>query len=437
MAALRTLAFLAFAGVSSSQTSDCSYNSLLTHLTTSNEALDIMRPVKNWTTPTVVQLEMLLYGILDVDEKFQTVSLHISIHMYWTNEFLAWNSSEFCGIDLLTVKRSMLWTPDIAIQEDSSDIGTTQKNPFAVLYPSGLVHVNARQRLTYTCQLNLFLFPFDVQRCNITFTSMSSDEESIKLTGTTFKRLPDEFLQFEGEWKLKSLETIERNFTKNNSSTTKLIYSVVFQRKPFLYIINLIVPLLFLLVLDLASFFISEAGGEKLNFKVTVLLSIFLLLLILQDILPSTEENLPMIAIYCVSVFTMVWISVLETMLVGFLMDSDVCCDKKVQNPVVDIQLEANGDKISLTEPAEGDQFKPDDSNLPPDQPGDLMRQILNKVKAARQKLRRSQNGDERSPGCYGRRAEIFDSVFYVIYLTAVVSFQVFSFAVWLPNVFS
>lgn len=62
-----------------------------------------------------------------------------------------------------------------------------------------------------------------------------------------------------------------------------------------LYVVILIVPLFYLLVLDVASFFISEARGEKLSFKVTVLLSISVLLLILQDMLPSTEDNLPLI----------------------------------------------------------------------------------------------------------------------------------------------
>lgn len=62
-----------------------------------------------------------------------------------------------------------------------------------------------------------------------------------------------------------------------------------------LYVIIFIVPLFYLLVLDLASFCISEASGEKLNFKVTILLSISVLLLILKDMLPSTEERLPMI----------------------------------------------------------------------------------------------------------------------------------------------
>lgn len=56
-----------------------------------------------------------------------------------------------------------------------------------------------------------------------------------------------------------------------------------------------IIPLLFFIWLDVASFFISEARGEKLSFKVTVLLSISVLLLILKDMMPSTENHLPMI----------------------------------------------------------------------------------------------------------------------------------------------
>ena len=62
-----------------------------------------------------------------------------------------------------------------------------------------------------------------------------------------------------------------------------------------LYIINCILPLFYFLMLDVGTFFISEARGEKLSLKVTLLLSISVLLLILQDILPSTSDQLPLI----------------------------------------------------------------------------------------------------------------------------------------------
>ncbi|KAK6311947.1 hypothetical protein J4Q44_G00176110 [Coregonus suidteri] len=104
-----------------------------------------------------------------------------------------------------------------------------------------------------------------------------------------------------------------------------LISTITLRRRPLLYIINLVVPIAFFLVLDLGSFFISEAKGEKLGFKVTILLSISVLLLILNDILPSTANSLPVIALYLTG------LSLLETMLVSFLIYMDSRVDQNIQ----------------------------------------------------------------------------------------------------------
>lgn len=67
------------------------------------------------------------------------------------------------------------------------------------------------------------------------------------------------------------------------------------KRRPLLHVINFLLPILFFLCLDLASFFIPDHRGEKLGFKVTVLLAISVLLLILNDILPSMSNKTPLI----------------------------------------------------------------------------------------------------------------------------------------------
>lgn len=36
----------------------------------------------------------------------------------WTNEFLTWNSSDFCGIEEITLPKSLLWIPDVRINEE-------------------------------------------------------------------------------------------------------------------------------------------------------------------------------------------------------------------------------------------------------------------------------------------------------------------------------
>ncbi|XP_023269556.1 5-hydroxytryptamine receptor 3A-like isoform X1 [Seriola lalandi dorsalis] len=426
-------------GIASSQTSDCSYGGLLNYLnlTSTNNVLEITRPVKNWTTPTLVHLDMLLYGILEVDEKSQTVTSHIWFQMRWQNEFLTWNSSDFCGIDMLTIPRSRLWIPDVTIQEDASDSGSIQNSPLITLIPSGSVLAKGIQRLTFTCQMNLFLFPFDIQHCSITFTSMNYNGETLKLatttSDTTLTSISERIMITHGEWQLKTIEVFNYTPTQDNKSEIKLVYMIKIMRKPMLYVINLIIPLLYFLVLDLASFFINEARGEKLSFKVTILLSISVLLLILQDMLPSTEVNLPIIATYSVTIFTLVGISVLEAILVSFLMELDDYCGKKTQSSVktqVEIQLEADYHQEHV-EVEEKGQVNPVPLNSQSDH--NLLRLILEEVKAARQEAG-SQDKDKRKPGRYKRLAEITDSVFFVLYLLTVIIFLIYMYILWCEN---
>ncbi|XP_030590712.1 5-hydroxytryptamine receptor 3A-like [Archocentrus centrarchus] len=438
MTALRTLALLSLiAGFSSSQTSDCSYYSLLDHLNliASNSALQIVRPAKNWTTATLVQLDMFLLGILDVDEKSQTITNHIWLYTSWTNEFLTWNSSEFCGIKKISVPRSMLWIPDVRINEDVSDTGSIQDSPLVILNSSGWMYTSARQRLTYTCRLDLMMFPFDTQYCNITFSPMSSEEDAIHLgtfnSDKVLSKISEEAMVTMGEWDLKRLIIFDEPTAR---STLK--YMVIVERKPLLYIINFIMPLFFFLVLDLASFFINEARGEKLSFKVTLLLSISVLLLILQDMLPSTEKNLPMMAMYCVGVFTLVGISVLEAMLITFLIDFDGFCGEKAQSSVSvheDIQLEVSDltgieeekDLLKSGEPGKLLQcYLPDNRHL--------LKLILEEVRAVRKEAERRDKDKKR--GCCRRLAEITDRVFFVLYLIVSALFLVFMCLSWIQK---
>nr|XP_019949761.1 PREDICTED: 5-hydroxytryptamine receptor 3A-like [Paralichthys olivaceus] len=435
MSGLTTLAFLAViaAGVSSSETPDCSYMSLLNHLNLiqTDNSLSVMRPVKNWTTTTPVYLDMVVFGILEVDEKSQTVTTHIQTQMKWRNEFLTWNSSNFCGINMLTVPRKMIWVPDVAIEEDASDTGSVKNSPLVTLSPGGWVTANGRQRLTTICQFNLFLFPFDTQLCNITFSSLSYKEKSMTLgtinSDKILSLVSEKLMITKGEWQLLNISINYYSFEKNYEPESKLLYTIVIMRKPMLYVINLIIPLFYFLILDLASFFIR---GEKLSFKVTVLLSISVLLLILQDMLPSTEDTLPLIASYCVSVFTLVGLSILETMLVDFLLALDGYCGKNAQNDVntqeVEIQLEGNSHKDPS---AERDQVSP---VMKPSE-CELLMLILEEVKLARQETGRHVK-DDRKPGRFSRLAKIIDYLYFVFYTLAVVIYLAHINAVWLER---
>nr|XP_055041681.1 5-hydroxytryptamine receptor 3A-like [Misgurnus anguillicaudatus] len=120
-------------------------------------------------------------------------------------------------------------------------------------------------------------------------------------------------LHIPGEWQLLNI-TINTEQYEN-----QITYKITIKRRPLLYIINFIFPVFCFLVLDVASLFINASAGEKLSFKVTLLLSISVLLQILNDRLASTSSDIPLIGIYCCAIFILIGLSVLETILVNIL----------------------------------------------------------------------------------------------------------------------
>lgn len=292
-----------------------------------------------------------------------------------------------------------------------------------------------RQRLTSTCLFVLYLFPFDMQHCNITFTTMTSGVNSISLGTCSSEELltrsSESHMVTRGEWQL---ETINITHVAGNWTTglrERLVYTITISRKPMLYVIIFIVPLFYFVLLDVASFFINEARGEKLSFKVTVLLSISVLLLILKDLLPSTEDGLPMIAIYCCVIFVLVGLSLLEAMLVSFLIDLDSFCKNPEAPEGEAVQLEA--DRPDATE-LHGAGGTPEKSSPPLSRPGDLLELILQEVKKVGQEARGRDKGEKR-PGRYRRLAEIIDCVFFFIYLLCICSFLMYMLLRWVSQI--
>ncbi|XP_022598034.1 5-hydroxytryptamine receptor 3A-like [Seriola dumerili] len=299
----------------------CSYQDVLDYLnlTTENSVFKLTRPVLDYTHPTVVELDIILYAILAV---------------MWNNEHISWDPAQFCGITQVSVPRDMLWRPDLFIYEMIQKDESPQ-NPYMYVSYNGMVTSEEDVKVVSTCKMDVHKFPFDTQRCNISIGSAIHCADEIRLLpssnssrATQFSR---EVMKTQGEWEFLQLSVNNHNFTYDNREWEQLIYTFTIRRRPLLHVINFLLPILFFLSLDLASFFISDHRGEKLGFKVTVLLAISVLLLILNDILPSMSNKTPLIATYCIVIFALMLLSLLETILVTYLMEVDSASQEKLR----------------------------------------------------------------------------------------------------------
>uniref|UniRef100_A0A8C8MJ06 Neurotransmitter-gated ion-channel ligand-binding domain-containing protein n=1 Tax=Oncorhynchus tshawytscha TaxID=74940 RepID=A0A8C8MJ06_ONCTS len=150
----------------------CSYQDVLDHLnlTRGNDVFTSTRPVLDHTHPTMVHLDVYLYAILAVIEKSQTFVPFIWIQLTWNNERIWWDPSQFCGISRVSVPKEMLWIPDLLIYEMiEKDDGP--HSPYLYVSHDGIVLIEDEMKVVSTCKMDVHKFPFDTQRCNITFSS--------------------------------------------------------------------------------------------------------------------------------------------------------------------------------------------------------------------------------------------------------------------------
>ncbi|TNN52695.1 5-hydroxytryptamine receptor 3A [Liparis tanakae] len=191
----------------------------------------------------------------------------------------------------------------------------------------GTVVAGEGMKVVSTCEMDVHKFPFDTQSCNISIGSAIHCVDEIRLfpfsNSSRVNQFSKEMIKSQGEWEFLRMSVTSHNFTFANRVYENLVYTFTMKRRPLLHVTNFLLPILFFLILDLASFFIADHRGEKLGFKVTVLLAISVLLLILNDILPSMSNQTPLIATYCIVIFALMLLSLLETILVTYLMDKD------------------------------------------------------------------------------------------------------------------
>ncbi|XP_026034069.1 5-hydroxytryptamine receptor 3A-like [Astatotilapia calliptera] len=306
----------------------CNFQAIVQHLDLSKDSIKytVSRPIINNSHHTDVVLDMKLYAILDMREIDQTLISYIWVYLSWKNEYTKWDPDQFCGIKQITIPTEYLWMPDITISE-MTERDKASPSPYLSIESGGLVEYRNDQVIVSTCKLHVYKFPFDVQRCNLSFKSIMHSDEEIKLqfneTNNTVTEWSRNVMQTQYEWLFINMSVTTKTVNEFDFNQLMIVYTITMKRRSVLYIANFLLPVFFFLVLDLASFLILDSGGEKLGFKITVLLAVTVMQLLLNEILPSSSDSIPLIAVYCIGVFALMLLSLLETILVMHLIEKD------------------------------------------------------------------------------------------------------------------
>ncbi|KAG8563271.1 hypothetical protein GDO81_015995 [Engystomops pustulosus] len=272
----------------------CSYLDLALNLTYKNIPGTLVRPVKNWRNSTIVYIDLSLYTVVNLDTSLQSLTTYIWFLMEWKNEFLNWDPGEFCGIDTIIIPGEDLWVPDLYIYEMTESDDKSPVIPYFIISSDGIITESKPLRIVSTCNLDIFKFPFDKQTCYLTFGPYVHSVQDIimlpKFNSSQVNSNSQEIFVSKGDWVLLDISVSSMTIWSEGVEYSQVIFELIIKRAPVVYIINLIIPSCFLVLLDVVSMFIQMGTGERLGFKITVVLGFSVLLLILNDMLPNSDN---------------------------------------------------------------------------------------------------------------------------------------------------
>ncbi|XP_008688429.2 5-hydroxytryptamine receptor 3B [Ursus americanus] len=284
-----------------------------------------VRPVHHWTEATMVYLDVFVHAVLDVDAQNQKLKTSIWYHEVWDDEFLSWNPSMFDEIREISLPLSDIWAPDIIINE-FVDIEGSPDLPYVYVNSSGTIKNSKPIQVVSTCGLETYAFPFDTHNCSLTFSSVLHTVQDVDLaflrSKEDMKHDKQEFLN-DSEWELLSVSSTYNILQSSAGDFAQIRFNVVIRRRPLVYVVSLLIPSLFLMLVDLGSFYLPPTCRARIVFKTSVLVGYTVFRVNMSDEMPRSALSTPLIGVFFTVCMALLVISLFTSILLVRLLHDE------------------------------------------------------------------------------------------------------------------
>uniref|UniRef100_A0A914X9F9 Neurotransmitter-gated ion-channel ligand-binding domain-containing protein n=1 Tax=Plectus sambesii TaxID=2011161 RepID=A0A914X9F9_9BILA len=125
------------------------------------------RPVLHPSDRVDIHVSSALYQIVDLDQRNNLATISAYFDVWWIDPFLAWNTSDFDGVDCSFLPTDMMWKPEFHLYHSIQGATATFGGQSAVeVHSSGRVRMFVPLTSRALCPINVKYFPFDTQKCN-------------------------------------------------------------------------------------------------------------------------------------------------------------------------------------------------------------------------------------------------------------------------------
>ena len=168
------------------------------------------------------------------------------------------------------------------------------------------------------CAIDVMNFPFDEQTCSLNLRSSARDKNMLRIIKRNVKAKVMENIKTEWFIVNSSVEETSIILTKNSISIeyTVLKFSLKLRRVTTHYFLKIIFPFTIIALITLFTFWLAPDSGEKLTLNVTILLSLVFYLQIISDYIPRGFSKIPVLTLFTLTNFSLVFLSCVFTVMV-------------------------------------------------------------------------------------------------------------------------
>ncbi|KAL3843126.1 hypothetical protein ACJMK2_021078 [Sinanodonta woodiana] len=254
----------------------------------------MVRPIVDQSQPVSLNISMDLVAIQEFDEVLEKFSVVAIIYITWMDPRMMWNPLNYNGLYTTTIPVSNIWTPMLIVGNSFDKIEPIGGDWMtARYYANGVSVYSPGNVFQTTCSVDVTFYPFDTQSCKVMLIPWGSLPNEIALKSNSDVVLKS-FFSENGEW-----EILSTSVALAETNTFSLIqFNIKMKRRPTFFLVNVILPIIFMGLLNIMVFLLPAESGERISFAITVLLAIAVFLTLVGDNLPKTSQPMSMICYF-------------------------------------------------------------------------------------------------------------------------------------------
>ncbi|XP_021351931.1 neuronal acetylcholine receptor subunit beta-4-like [Mizuhopecten yessoensis] len=223
------------------------------------------------------------------------------LDIFWIDEYMQWDPSNYNNTNIIYVQQSAIWKPDIALKNGFTKLKELGDD-FLLTRISNDGHIEWRPFEVFEtkCSISIEYFPFDKQTCDIKFGVWMTPLSDVDVELGSKGILLDEY-QPNGEWDIIKTSS---NATQSNLDGAVVTFSITVKRKPQYISYNVVLPIVMLSLLSIFVFALPVDSGEKMGYIMTVYLAFAVFLTIVSASLPSSA-SMSLLSLYLILLLCM------------------------------------------------------------------------------------------------------------------------------------